>query len=129
LVHREIYFKPKNSMATLAAQRTCPVAVMVVAEVDAMNSKPEEDDLMDDDTTMDDGNAENIPTPWPKLKSTIMNGPSRLGDRSHDNTKRSFRKKKWMVNATTTLHCKVGIPEFQISLFWAEEFDCKAIIC
>jgi hypothetical protein len=92
LVHREIYFKPKNSIATLAGQRTCPVAVIAIAEVDAMNSEPEEDDLMDDDTTMDDGNAENLPTPVPKLKSTIMNGPSRLGDRSHDNTKRSFRK-------------------------------------
>jgi hypothetical protein len=68
LVHREIYFKPKNSMPTLAAQRTCPLAVMPVAELYAMNSKPEEDDLMDDDTTMDDGNAENIPTPGPKLK-------------------------------------------------------------
>jgi hypothetical protein len=47
---------------------------------------------MDDDMAMDDGNAENLPTPAPKLKSTIMNGPSRLGDRIHDNTKRSFRK-------------------------------------
>jgi hypothetical protein len=92
LVHREIYFKPKNSMATLAAQRTCPLAFMVVAEVDAMNSEPEEDDLMDDDTTMDDGNAENLPTPAPKLKSTITNGTSRLGDGGDDNTKRSFRK-------------------------------------
>jgi hypothetical protein len=55
LVHREIYFKPKNSMATLAAQRTCSLAFMAVAEVDAMNSEPEEDDMMDDDTTMDDG--------------------------------------------------------------------------
>jgi hypothetical protein len=68
LVHREIYFKPKNSIATLAAQRTCPVGFMPVAEVDAMNSEPEEDDLMDDDTTMDDGNAKNLPTPAPKLK-------------------------------------------------------------
>jgi hypothetical protein len=81
-------------MPTLAAQRTCPLAVMTVTELYAMNFKLEEDDLMDDDTTMDDGNAENIPTLGPKLKSTITNGPSRLGDRSHDNTKRSFRKKK-----------------------------------
>jgi hypothetical protein len=79
-------------MATLVAQRTCKVAVMVVAEVHAINSKSEEDDLMDDDMTMNDGNAENIPTPGHKLKSTIMNEPSRLGDRSHDNTKRNFRK-------------------------------------
>jgi hypothetical protein len=41
---------------------------MFVVELYAMNSKQEEDDLMDDDTTMDDGNAENIPTPGPKLK-------------------------------------------------------------
>jgi hypothetical protein len=92
LVHREIYFKPKNSIATLAGQRTCQVVVIDIAEVDAMNSEPEEDDLMDDGTTMDDGNAENLPTPMPKLKSTIMNEPSWLDDRSHDNTKRSFRK-------------------------------------
>jgi hypothetical protein len=41
-----------------------------------MNSEPEEDDLLDDDMAMDDRNAENLPTPMPKLKSTIMNGPS-----------------------------------------------------
>jgi hypothetical protein len=50
LVHREIYFKPNNSKATLSAQRTFPVALMVGVEVDAMDSEPEEDDLMDDDT-------------------------------------------------------------------------------
>jgi hypothetical protein len=92
LVHREIYFKPKNPIATLAGQRTCPVAVIAIVEVDAMNFEPKEDDLMGDDTTMNDGNAENLPTPAPKLKSTIMNGLSRLSDHSHDNTKRSFRK-------------------------------------
>jgi hypothetical protein len=70
------YFKPKNSIATLVGQRTYPVAVIAIVEVDAMNSESEEDDLMDDDTTMDDGNAENLPTPAPKLKSTITNGPS-----------------------------------------------------
>jgi hypothetical protein len=92
LVHREIYFKPKNSKATLPAQRTCPVALMAGAEVDLMDSEPEEDDLMDDDTTMDNGNAETVPTPVPKLKSTIMGGTSRLSDGGPDNTKRSFRK-------------------------------------
>jgi hypothetical protein len=40
LVHREIYFKPKNSKATLPAQRTCPVAFMADAQVDVMNSEP-----------------------------------------------------------------------------------------
>jgi hypothetical protein len=50
LVHREIYFKPKNSKATLPTQRTCPVAFMAGAEVVVMNSEPEEDDLMGDDT-------------------------------------------------------------------------------
>jgi hypothetical protein len=92
LVHREIYFKPKNSKATLPAQRTCPVAFMAGAEVDVMDSEPEEDDLMADDTTMDDGNAETLPTPAPKLKSTITGGTSRLSDGGPDNTKRSFRK-------------------------------------
>jgi hypothetical protein len=92
LVHREIYFKPKNSKATLPAQRTCPVALMAGAEVDVMDSEPEEDDLMGDDTTMDDGNAETVPTPAPKLKSTITGGTSRLSDGGPDNTKRSFRK-------------------------------------
>jgi hypothetical protein len=92
LVHREIYFKPKNSKETLPAQRTCPVALMVGAEVDVMDFEPEEDDLMDDDMTMDDVNAETVPTPVPKLKSTIMGGTSRLSDGGPDNTKRSFRK-------------------------------------
>jgi hypothetical protein len=32
------------------------------ADVDAMDFEPEEDDLMDDDMTMDDGNAEIGPT-------------------------------------------------------------------
>jgi hypothetical protein len=57
LVHREIYFKTNNSKATLSAQRTCPIALMVGAEVDVMDSELEEDDMMGDDTTMDDGNA------------------------------------------------------------------------
>jgi hypothetical protein len=57
-----------------------------------MNSEPEEDDLLNDDTIMDDGNVDNLPTLMPKLKSTIMNEPSWLDDCSHDNTKRSFRK-------------------------------------
>ena len=47
---------------------------MADAEVDVVNFEPEEDDLMDDDTTMDDGNADDVPTPVPKLKSTIMGG-------------------------------------------------------
>jgi hypothetical protein len=92
LVHREIYFKIKKSIATLDGQRTCRVVVIAIAEVDAMNSELKEDDLMGHDTTMDDGNEENLPTPSPKLKLTIMNGPSWLDDRSHENTKRSFRK-------------------------------------
>jgi hypothetical protein len=57
LVHREIYFKPKHSIATLAGKRTFPVAFIAIAEVDAMNFEPEEDDMMDDDTAMDYGNA------------------------------------------------------------------------
>ena len=52
LVHQEIYFKPKNSKATLPAQRTCPVAFMVGAQFDVMNSEPKEDDLMADDMAM-----------------------------------------------------------------------------
>jgi hypothetical protein len=93
LVHREIYFKPNNSKATPPAQTTCPPALMTGAEVDAIDFEPEEDDMMDDDTTMDDGNADVVPTPVPKLKSTITGGTSRLGDGDPDNTKRSgFRK-------------------------------------
>jgi hypothetical protein len=93
LVHREIYFKPNNSKATLSAQRTCPVALMFGTEVDVMDSESEEDDLMGDDTTMDDGNAETVPTPARKLKSTTTDGTSRLSDSGPDNTKRrSFRK-------------------------------------
>jgi hypothetical protein len=55
-------------MPTLVAQRTYPLTVIPIAKLYAMNSKPEEDDLMDDDMAMDDGNAKNIPTPGPKLK-------------------------------------------------------------
>jgi hypothetical protein len=57
-----------------------------------MDSEPEEDDLMSDDTKMDDGNAETVPTPAPKLKSTITGGTSRFSDGGPDNTQRSFRK-------------------------------------
>jgi hypothetical protein len=93
LVHLEIYFKPKNSKPTLPTQTTCPPALMADAEVDAMNLYLEEDDLMDDDTTMDDGNANTVPTPAPKLKSTIKGETSWLDDGSPDNTKRrGFRK-------------------------------------
>ena len=92
LVHREIYFKPKNSKATLPVQRTSPVTFMAGAQVDVMDSEMEEDDLMGNDTTMDDGNVETLPTHAPKLKSTIANRISWLGDGGPDNTKRSFRK-------------------------------------
>jgi hypothetical protein len=44
---------------------------MVGVEVDVMDSNSEEDDQMGNDTAMDDGNAKTIPTPTPKLKSTI----------------------------------------------------------
>jgi hypothetical protein len=65
---------------------------MAGAEVDVMNSDPEEDDLMGNDMAMDDGNAETLPTLAPKLKSTITNRTSWLGDGGPDNTKRSFIK-------------------------------------
>jgi len=47
---------------------------------------------MGDDTTMDDENAKTVPTPAPKLKSTIMGVTSSLSDDGPDNTKRIFRK-------------------------------------
>jgi hypothetical protein len=108
LAHREIYFKPNISKETLPAHKTCPVAFMVEAQVDVMNSETEEDDMIVDDTAMDDGNAQNLPTPAPKSKSTITNETSRLGHGSPDNTKKSFRKKKKKkkkptVNAIATL--------------------------
>jgi len=90
--YTEIYFNPKQFMATVISQRTCPLAFMAVAKVDAMNSEPEEDDLMDNDTSMDDGNAKNLSTHAPKFKSTIRNKTSRLDDGGDDNTKRSFKK-------------------------------------
>ena len=66
---------------------------MAGTKVDAMDSELEEDDLMDDDTTMDDGNADNVPTPAPKLKSTIMGGTSQIDEGDPDKTKRrGFRK-------------------------------------
>ena len=58
-----------------------------------MDFELEEDDLIVDDTTTDDGNANIVPTPMPKLKSTITGRTSHLSDGSPDNTKRrSFRK-------------------------------------
>jgi hypothetical protein len=92
LVHREIYFKTKNLKATLPSHRTCLVAFMASTKVVIMNFEPEEDDLMGDDTEMDDGNAENLPTPTPKLKSTIMEGTSQVGDGGPHNSKRIFIK-------------------------------------
>jgi hypothetical protein len=41
---------------------------MAGIEVEVMNSEPEKDDLMGDDMTMDDGNADTLPTLAPKLK-------------------------------------------------------------
>jgi hypothetical protein len=102
LVHREIYFKPKNSKATLPAQRTCPIALMPGAEVDVMDSEPEEDDLMGDDTTMDDGNAETVPTPAPKLKSTITGGTSG-SVMAVLTTPKGVSEKKPTLNATAAL--------------------------
>jgi hypothetical protein len=75
---------------------------MAGIEVDVMNSEPEEVDLMGDDMTMDDGNVENLPTPVPKLKSTIRDRTSRLGDGGPENTKSSLEKKQ-TVNAIATL--------------------------
>jgi hypothetical protein len=49
---------------------------MAGAEVDVMNSEPEQNDLMGDDMEMDDGNEETLPAPVPKLKSTIMDRTS-----------------------------------------------------
>jgi RNA-binding protein 8A len=63
-------------------------------EVDAMDSEPEEDDLMEDDMTMDDGNAKIFPTLAPKLKSTIMGGTSQLSDGGPENTKRRSSRKE-----------------------------------
>jgi hypothetical protein len=41
---------------------------------------------------MDDGNADVVPTPKPKLKSTIMGGTSQLDDGGPDKTeRRGFR--------------------------------------
>jgi hypothetical protein len=48
---------------------------------------------MDDDMTMDDGNVETVPTPVPKLKSTIMDDTSWIVDGGPDNTKRRGFKK------------------------------------
>lgn len=66
---------------------------MVGAVVDVLLFEPEEDDLMDDDTAMDDGNVDVVHTPAPKLKCTIMSGASQLGDGGTKKTKgRCFRE-------------------------------------
>nr|ABB91897.1 Y14 protein [Taiwania cryptomerioides] len=56
---------------------------MAGAEVDAVDFEPEEDDLMEDDATMDEANAgatgEAVPmVPAPKLRSTITGTTSQL---------------------------------------------------
>jgi hypothetical protein len=75
-VQREIYFKPKNSKQTRPAQTTFLPTLMAGEEVDAVDLEPEEDDMMDDDIEMDDGNVDIFPIPVPKLKSTITSGTS-----------------------------------------------------
>jgi hypothetical protein len=66
---------------------------MADAEVDAVDFEPKEDDLMGDDMAMDDGNADVVFTPAPKLKSTITGGTSCLDDGGPNKTKgRGFRK-------------------------------------
>jgi hypothetical protein len=60
---------------------------MVDAEVDAVDFELEEDDLMGDDTMMDDGNVDVVPTTAPKLKSTITGATYWLDDDDLDNTK------------------------------------------
>jgi hypothetical protein len=56
---------------------------------------------MEDDTTMDDGNVHIVPTPAPKLKSTIMGSSSRLGDGGLDKTKRRCFKKETDVECNS----------------------------
>jgi hypothetical protein len=97
LVHREIYFKPNNSNATLPAQITFRLALIPGTDVDEMDFELKEDDLMDDDTAMDDGNAETGPTTTPKLKSAITGDTSRLDDGSPNNTKIMGYKKETNV--------------------------------
>jgi hypothetical protein len=70
-----------------------PPALMDDVEVDVVNFNPEEDGPMDDDTMMDDGNSDVVPTTMTKLKSTITGGTSQLDDDGPENTKgRGFRK-------------------------------------
>jgi hypothetical protein len=93
LVHREIYFKTNNSKATPPSQTACPPAFIAGAEVDVIDFESGEYDLMDDDTEMDNGNRDIVPTTTPKLKSTIMEGTFDLGDGDPKKTKRrGFRK-------------------------------------
>jgi hypothetical protein len=48
---------------------------------------------MDNDIKMDDGNGDVVPTPVPKLKSTIMGFPFQLDGNGPDKMKtRGFRK-------------------------------------
>jgi len=48
---------------------------------------------MDDDMKMDDANADIVPTPTLKFKSTITRGTSWIGDGDPDkNKRRGFRK-------------------------------------
>jgi hypothetical protein len=66
---------------------------MVSAKVDVVDFESEENDLMDDDTAMDDGNADVFPTPAHKLKSTITGGTCQLDDGIPNKTKgRGFTK-------------------------------------
>jgi hypothetical protein len=58
---------------------------------------------MDDDTTMDDGNAETVPTPVPKLKSTIMGRTSRSVMAGLTTPKEGVSENKPTLNAIAAL--------------------------
>ena len=85
-------FQAKEFQGNLACSENMPSCIDGWRRGWFHGFKPEEDDLIGNDTTMDDWNVETIPTPAPKLKSTIMDGTSRLSDGGPDKTKRSFRK-------------------------------------
>jgi hypothetical protein len=76
---------------------------MVGTEVDAVDFERKEDDLMDDDSTMDDSNVDVVPTPAPKLKSTITGVTSKLRDGDITRPKEGVSEKKSMLNAIATL--------------------------
>jgi hypothetical protein len=127
LVHREIYFKPNNFKATPLAKTIRPLALMADTKVDAVDFEMEEDDLMNDDTTMDDGN-EDVPTPMLKFKSTITGALPGSTMEALTRPKEEVSEKKPTLNAIAALHLESLILSTQMAVLTLRDVSFPFIL-